>query len=70
MEQHQKNPTAFVIATFYARLGQKEEGIEWLEKPYDERDLRMTVISTACEFDGIRSEPRFRELVRKVGLPQ
>ena len=54
----------------YARLGRKDEAISWLEKGYEERDFRMTLISVSFEFDGIRSDPRFKELVRRVGLPE
>ena len=60
----------FVIATYYARLGKKDEAIEWLQRAYDERDFRMTLLSVAWEFDGIRSDPRFVDLVRKIGLPE
>ncbi|HET7287885.1 MAG TPA: hypothetical protein VFI71_10460, partial [Pyrinomonadaceae bacterium] len=61
---------AFVIATFYAKADRKDEAIEWLEKGYEERDFRMTLLSVAFEFDGLRSDPRFRELVRRMGLPE
>jgi TolB-like protein/Tfp pilus assembly protein PilF len=60
----------FVVATFYARLGQTEEAISWLHRGYEERDFRMTLISVSFEFDSIRSDPRFVELVQKIGLPQ
>jgi len=61
---------AFVIATLYARADRKDETIEWLEKGYEERDFRMTLLSVAFEFDGLRSDPRFKELVRRMGLPE
>jgi tetratricopeptide (TPR) repeat protein len=61
---------AFVVATFYARADRKDDAIRWLEKGYEERDFRMTLISVAFEFDGLRSDPRFRELVRRMGLPE
>jgi len=60
----------FVIATFYARLGNVDETMKWLEKGYEERDFRMTLLSVSQEFDGMRSDARFRELVRRVGLPE
>jgi hypothetical protein len=59
-----------VIATFYAKLGRNDEAIRWLEKGYEERDFRMTLLSVAFEFDGLRGDPRFRELVRRMGLPE
>jgi serine/threonine-protein kinase len=60
---------AFVIAAFYAKADRPGEAIEWLEKGYEERDFRMTKLSGAFEFDGLRSDPRFRELLRRMGLP-
>ena len=63
-----KIPT-FVVAECYARLGQKEESLLWLERAYEERDFRMTLLSVSYEFDGIRSDPRFVMLVQKIGLP-
>lgn len=60
----------FVIATFYARLGNNDETMKWLEKGYEERDFRMTLLSVSPDFDGVRSDPRFRELVRRMGLPE
>jgi tetratricopeptide (TPR) repeat protein len=60
----------YVIATFHARLGQKEEMLSWLERGYEERDFRLTLLSVSFEFDAYRSDPRFVELVRKIGLPQ
>jgi serine/threonine-protein kinase len=66
----QRRYPAFLIATFYARLGRDEETLQWLEKGYEERDGRMTVLSVAFEFDRLRSDPKFRELVRRIGLPE
>ena len=60
----------FVIATFYARLNKKDEALAWLEKGYEERDFRMTLLSVAFEFDRFRSDPKFKELVRRMGLPE
>ena len=61
---------AFVIATFYAKADRPDEAIQWLEKGYEERDFRMTKLAGAFEFDGLRSDPRFRELLRRIGLPE
>lgn len=75
LEQILKQPAGrkvppFVIASFYARLGQNEETLAWLERAYEERDFRMTMISVSFEFDSIRSDTRFVALVQKIGLPQ
>jgi serine/threonine-protein kinase len=65
-----RQPPPFVVASYYARIGQKEETISWLQRGYEERDFRMTLISVSFEFDSIRTDPRFVELVQKIGLPQ
>lgn len=61
---------AFLIATFYTKLGRTDEALQWLEKGYEERDFRMTLIGVAFEFDSLRSDPRFKELLRRMGLPE
>ncbi|HET6853476.1 MAG TPA: protein kinase [Pyrinomonadaceae bacterium] len=60
----------FVIASFYARLNKKDETFAWLEKGYEERDFRMTLLSVSFEFDKFRSDPKFKEIVRRMGLPE
>ena len=60
----------FVIAGYHLRLGQTEEAIASLQKAYEQRDFRMTMLSVDFGFDSIRSDPRFVDLVRKVGLPE
>lgn len=60
----------FVIASFYARLGNKDEAIKALEQGYEEREFRMTLLSVSPEFDSMRTDPRFIALVRRMGLPE
>jgi TolB-like protein/DNA-binding winged helix-turn-helix (wHTH) protein len=62
--------SAFLIATFYAELGDKEHAFAWLNTAYRERDWLMISLKTHFRLDSLRSDPRFAELVRKVGLPQ
>lgn len=66
----QRGFPAFLVASFYAKAGNKDEAIKWLEKGYEERDFRMILLSVSFEFDDLRSDPRFGELVRRMGLPQ
>ena len=60
----------YTIGSFYARLGQKDEAFVWLEKAYQDRDYQMTEISVRPGLDSLRSDPRFADLVKCVGLPQ
>ena len=66
----QKNFPPFVIATFYARLDRNDDALMWLERGYEQRDFRMTLLSVGFEFDRLRSDPRFKELVLRIGLPE
>jgi eukaryotic-like serine/threonine-protein kinase len=70
VQSQERKFAPYVVATLYGRLGQSDEAIAWLEKGYEERDPRMSLINVAWEFDSIRSDPRFRELVRRMGLPE
>ena len=60
---------AYGLAHFYAHAGDKEGVIEWLEKAYEERDRNMPYIGSPV-FDLVRSDSRFQDLVRRVGLPR
>jgi hypothetical protein len=55
--------------TMYAESGDKDQAFEWLNTSYQERDTELMGLKTDSSFDPIRSDPRFAELVRKVGLP-
>ncbi len=60
----------FMIARYYADLGDKEKAFEWMDTAYREHDFLLKELNTAYQVDSIRSDPRFAELVRKVGLPK
>jgi tetratricopeptide (TPR) repeat protein len=62
--------SAYGIATLYAELGDKEQAFRWLITAYQEHDEELIGLKTDYAVDPIRSDPRFAELVRKVGLPQ
>jgi len=59
----------FIIAGFYAKLGRKDEAMKWLEKAYVERDFRLIMISVSFDFDTMRSDQRFIEMEKRIGLP-
>ena len=51
-------------------LGDKEKAFAWLEKAFQERTLTMVSLKSDQYWDSLRSDPRFAELLRRVGLPQ
>ena len=54
----------------YARLGERDHALEWLEKAYQVRDADMVDLGTEPTFDFLHSDPRYVDLLRRVGLPQ
>jgi len=62
--------SAYVIAALYADSGDKDHAFQWLNIAYRERDYWLLGLKTDFLLDPLHSDPRFAELVRKVGLPQ
>ena len=62
--------SAYQIAELYAELEDKDQAFRWLNTAYQERDWWLRGLRTDFVLDPIRYDPRFAELVRKVGLPQ
>ncbi len=60
---------SFFFAQVYLALGKKDEGLDWLEKAYAERDARLVVLTVDPAFDSVRSHPRFQDLMRRMRLP-
>lgn len=56
------------VAIIYNGLGQKDEALAWLEKAYEEHDARLTFIKIEPRWDPFRSDPRFTDLMRRIGL--
>jgi adenylate cyclase len=57
------------LAYICAGLGKRDEALSWLEKGFEERAFQMQFLQIDSRLDSVRDDPRFKELVRKVGLP-
>jgi hypothetical protein len=57
------------IAIIYAGLGDNDRALDWLEKAYQERSTGLLTLKVHPIFDGLRSDQRFRSLLRRIGLP-
>jgi Flp pilus assembly protein TadD len=57
------------IALVYAGLGEKDQAFVWLEKAYEQRAFHLQWIKLEPRWDSLRSDPRFEDLVRRIGLP-
>ena len=64
-----KYVSPYFIAGIYAALGERDHAFAWLEKAYQDRHPFMTLIGAEPVFDSLRSDPRFADLVRRIGLP-
>jgi eukaryotic-like serine/threonine-protein kinase len=56
------------IALFYARLNEKDNAFVWLDKAMEERSILFNYLVADARFDNIRSDARFPELLKRVGL--
>ncbi|HET6892578.1 MAG TPA: protein kinase [Pyrinomonadaceae bacterium] len=66
----QKYVSPYFIALVYVGLGEKDQAFAWLEKAYQERHPYLILIKVEPVFDVLRSDPRFQDLVQRIGLPQ
>ena len=62
-------PRSYALANIYACLGEKEEALDWLERAYEDRSIyTFPLLHIEPFLANLREEPRFKELVRKMGL--
>ena len=59
---------AYDIAVVYAGLGEKDQAMDWLDKAYDDRSFWLSRVKLDPRLEICRSDPRFTNLLRKVGL--
>jgi TolB-like protein/Tfp pilus assembly protein PilF len=59
----------FPFVWAYAGLGDNEQAFAWLERAYQERRERLVWLNVDPLLEPLRSDPRFHDLVRRVGLP-
>ena len=71
LESHFGEPlaiSALQAAGLHFSLGENEKGFEWLEKSYSRKEDDLLYIRTDELFDGIRSDPRYQDLLKRIGL--
>jgi TolB-like protein/tetratricopeptide (TPR) repeat protein len=66
---HEKYVPSYWIAFVHVGLGDKDRAIEWMDKAHDERSAWLAWANVEPRFDILRDDPRFREILRKVGFP-
>ena len=57
------------LAQIYAALSEKEQTFKWLNIAHHDRAVWMSYLAVDPVFDGYRSDPRFQDLLQRLGLP-
>ncbi len=60
------NPSS--IAEVHLGLGENDQGLEWLGRAYREHSYQNIFLKVDEEFDPVRPDPRFQDLLRRIGL--
>jgi Flp pilus assembly protein TadD len=66
--QKQRYVSPAALAQLYIGLGEKDRAFEWLEKAYQERSNFMAYLGVNPVVDPLRPDPRFQDLLRRIGL--
>jgi hypothetical protein len=67
-----KRPTTvpfYGLAVGHTTLGEKDKAFEALNKSYENREALLQRLKTDPRLDPLRDDPRFRELLKKIGFP-
>ncbi len=60
--------SAYEIATIYVALGNNEQAFQLLEEAYKEHSFHLVYLNVSPQFKSVRSDPRFQDLVQRVGF--
>src|SRR6516164_184102 len=66
----ESTPLPYYVAAIYVALDRNEEALRWLERAYQERSNWLIYLKLDPRFDRLRSERRFANLARRIGLPE
>jgi hypothetical protein len=61
-------PCTYAFVHIYAGLGESDQAFEWLERAYQARDPKLPFLKVHPRWDSLRADPRFDDLLRRMGL--
>jgi DNA-binding winged helix-turn-helix (wHTH) protein/TolB-like protein len=67
---HDRYVPPFHIALIYCGLGEQNEALDWLERAFDQRDPKITFLKVNRKLNSLRYEPRFIDLMRRMGFEE
>ena len=65
----QRYVSPYLFAVVYAGLGDIEQAFAWLGKAYEERSFFLIWFKVEPRFDSLRDDTRYKDLLRRIGLP-
>jgi serine/threonine protein kinase/Tfp pilus assembly protein PilF len=66
----QRYVSPYNIAQIHARLQERDQTVVWLEQAFSDRDSQLTYLKVEPAFDEVRSDPRFHQLLQRLGMPE
>ena len=64
----QRYVSPYLFATIHSVLGEKDEALAWLENARANREQFLVILKVDMSLDSLRTDPRFQDLLRHVGL--
>jgi TolB-like protein len=65
-----RHVSPYNMAVVYAGLNDKDQAFEWLDLAYEARSFGMTQLKVETVVDNLRSDPRFKDLLKRMNLPE
>jgi DNA-binding winged helix-turn-helix (wHTH) protein/TolB-like protein/Tfp pilus assembly protein PilF len=65
---HDRYVSAYTIAMIYNGLGEHDEALAWLQRAYEQRNVRMTYLKVEPNWNSLRGDSRFQDLLQRVGF--
>ena len=69
-EESSAGSPSFYIAMVYAQMGEIDTSFKWLDKSYEDREVEMHWLKVEPPFEPLRNDPRWQEMLDKVGFPE
>ena len=68
-KEKEKHVPAFVFADSYVHLKDNDSTFAWLHKGLEQHELELITLPIDPTWGSLRSDPRFAQLIRQIGLP-
>jgi hypothetical protein len=68
--KRQKSDPVGMFALAYTGMGNKDEAFAWLQKAFAEHSIVVLALKVDPAYDPLRSDPRFHDLLRRLGFAQ